>query len=634
MSGIAVIYDSSSGDEGITALIPQMCQALRRSEREATVEWYSRPGFAMGRCKPILINQIPQPAWNEEKTICAFFHGEIFGYEDLKRALERKGHQFSGDSHAEFVVHLYEDRGDAFMQVLNGGFVLALWDSRQQRLLIANDRYGLRPLYTTRSGDRYLWASAPQAILADASFPRQVNLAAMADHLCLSTPQGSDTMFVGIDELLPASLVICQEGQVHCQQYWDFAFQEEETGIAADDYLDELISLLRQTAERQQADELSVGLLLSGGFDSRLVLSVLNKHAIKAFTFGTPFCDDVRFARRVAETVHVPHFALEIKPDYLKSFARIGLERTGDLFNCDRFCSISVYDEIASQVNALIMGHVGEYIFMTAKSVLRYISRNPGKDLDSEYRAGRFSLDFFYGLQNIMTEEELEQLVQPAYFQVLKGLARSRFHEDLVRCPSRHVVHKYNYWCIKHRQGRLYNRLAGSLLPDNLEHRPFFFDNDLVDLAQSIPPSLRWGESPLYRRVILRVAPEIARIPATSTGDLPLYATDEQVARHKSRMGSWRRWRYRVNRIAMGLISPMRETGLYADYDQWLKQELRDWAESILLDPRTLKRGYWKPSGITRLLENHRTAERGTQRLARQLTALISFELWHRMYLD
>ena len=84
----------------------------------------------------------------------------------------------------------------------------------------------------------------------------------------------------------------------------------------------------------------------------------------------------------------------------------------------------------------------------------------------------------------------------------------------------------------------------------------------------------------------------------------------------------------------MGLISPMRETGLYADYDQWLKQELRDWAESILLDPRTLKRGYWKPSGITRLLENHRTAERGTQRLARQLTALISFELWHRMYLD
>jgi asparagine synthetase B (glutamine-hydrolysing) len=95
MSGIAIIYDPSNRNEEIRALIPRMCQALQQSDREGPVEWYSHPGFGIGRCRPVLVNRPSQPAWNEEKTICAFFHGEIFGYQDLKRSLKRKGHQFS-----------------------------------------------------------------------------------------------------------------------------------------------------------------------------------------------------------------------------------------------------------------------------------------------------------------------------------------------------------------------------------------------------------------------------------------------------------------------------------------------------------------------------------------------------------
>jgi len=631
MSGVAVIYDPSNKQEQIKTLIPQMCHALRRSDRESSIEWYSRPGFGMGRCRPLLINQDPQPAWNEDKAICAFFHGEIFGYEDLQRSLERKGHRFSDSSHAQFVVHLYEDRGDTFVHELNGGFALALWDNRQQRLVIANDRYGLRPLYTAQHGDKYLWASAPKAILADTTFPRQINLAAMADLLSLSTPQGNDTMFEGIHQLPPASLVICQGGQVYRQQYWDLSFQEEETGISANDYLDELIPLLHQTAERQQSGALSVGLLLSGGFDSRLILSVLRKDAIKAFTFDRPIGDNIRFARQVAKKANVPHFALEIKPDYLQTFAEIGIERTEDLFNCDRFDTISVGDEIASQVNALIMGHAGEYFFVTP-SLPSDVLSGLAEDPESEYWTSRLSVDYFYNRQCIMTDEELQQLVRPVYSRQLKGLARSRFDQDFTRYASRHVLYQYNYWSIKKRMGRLYNRLAGSLLPDNLEHRPFFFDNDLVNFAQTIPPSLRWGVSPLYRQALLHISPDLARIPSTRAAGLPLTATRQQIARHKNRLKSLRRWRHRISRITLGVVPPMRDTSYYADYDSWLRHELRDWAESILLDSRTLNRDYWNPSAIIQLLEDHRAGKREAKRLARQLTALISLELWHRVY--
>ncbi|MBE9513735.1 MAG: hypothetical protein IMY83_01700 [Chloroflexi bacterium] len=582
------------------------------------MEWYGGPSFGMGRCRPVLVNRASQPAWNEEKTICAFFHGELFGHKGLRRSMERKGHQFSDDSHAEFVVHLYEDRGDTFIHELNGSFALAVWDNRRQRLIIANDRYGLCPLYTALSGGKYLWASSPKGILADTTFPRRINLVGMADFLCLGFPQGNDTMFDGIDELPPASLVVCQEGQVHRQQHWDLSWQEEETGISADDYLDELIPLLRQAAERRQTGELSAGLLLSGGLDSRVVLSVLRKDTIRTFTFGTPYCDDVKYARQAARAANVPHVALEIKPDYLETFVWTGIERTEDLINCYQFHGISIYDEIALQVNALITGSAGENVF-----------GDFNKDPQGDFWGDEFSVDRRYDSQSITTDEELEQLMRPVYFQQMNGLARSRFHRDYEKYPSRYVSHKHDYWSIKQLQRRRSNRLS-SLFSDSLVFRPFFYDNDVVDFAQTIPPSLRWGENALYRQVVLLVAPELAEIPATTAYGLPLNTTYKQMARRKRRRNVLERWRRRLRKISIGLIPPM-GTRFFVDYNRWLRRELRGWAESILLDPQTLNRDYWNAPAITQLWEDHL---RGNRNLAQALTALITFELWHRMYLD
>jgi asparagine synthase (glutamine-hydrolysing) len=599
-----------------------MCQALQRSDQEGPIEWYSDSCFGVGRCRPFLINQPSQPAWNEDRTVCVFFHGELFGCQDLRRSLERKGHRFSDDSHAEFLVHLYEDRGDAFIHELNGGFALAIWDTRQQRLVIANDRYGLRPLYTAKSGTKYLWASAPKAILADTTFARRINLAAMADFLCLGIPQGNDTMFEGIDELPPASLVVCQRGQVHRQQYWSLRFQSEETGISANDCLDELVRLMKQAAERRQAGELSTGLLLSGGSDSRTVLHLLSKDTLKTFTYGTLFSEDMLFARQVAQVANVPHFCLEIRPDFLKTFARVGVERTEDLINCDRFHGISIYGEIASHVNVLITG-------TSAKQVLGCFDEIPRGWL----RGDGYLADRYYDSHGIMTtDDELKQLVKPAYFQQMKGLARARLHRDFEECRSPFIDHQIEHWTLRHRHRRFINRMS-NLFPHNLEYRPLFFDNDLVEFAQTIPPSLRWGENAVYRNVILLTAPELAGIPATTTYGLPLNAPYGQVARRKSQRQRSERWWRRMHKVSHGLFPSMKRSGFYVNYAEWLKRDLRDWSESILLDPRTLNRDYWNAFAITRLMEAH-LRNRSGKRLARQLTALISFELWHRLYLD
>jgi asparagine synthetase B (glutamine-hydrolysing) len=359
---------------------------------------------------------------------------------------------------------------------------------------------------------------------------------------------------------------------------------------------------------------------LSGGFDSRVLLGVLDKSDLQAFTYGRLGSDDLRFARRAARTAGVKHTAIEIEPDYLVRYASPGIQRLEDLLNCDQYHGISAYDQIAGQVQALIAGSAGE-------DVLGYIERDP----DSEAWSSGFSQDRLYRSFALTTDCELEALVAPAYAGQLVGLASARFRHDFGRYQSRHPPHRHAYWCMRYQQRRLYNRLS-SLFPARLLFRPLYLDNDVVDLGQQLPLRLRWGRKSLYGRVLQRTAPELARLPLTTTGGLPLAATPDQIGRRKRRQRRWNRWQGRASRLSKGLLPLPGQVHAYADYATWFRRELRPWAESILLAPRTAERGYWRPAAIKSLLQDH--VQGKGRRSAKTIAALISLELWHRIYLD
>ena len=561
----------------------------RRTFDADRVEWHVGSRFGIGRFRPALINRDPQPVWNREHTICMVFYGELHSQGADAQGTELQTRPRS-DSHrldcAATALHLYETRGEGFVQMLNGSFALALWDSREQKLIVANDRYGLRPLYHARAGTAHLWASSPKAILSHPAYQsalsRSVNLAAMADFLCLNIPQGNETIYAGIDEMPPATLTVCQDEQARHRQYWELCFRDTESSRSTGEYVAELVHLLRQAAQRRQRTngntaDLKAGLLLSGGHDSRVILSVLAKDDLTAFTFGVPYCDDVRFARRAAEASGICHVTLGIKADYLARFAETGIQRTEDLISCALFHGISVYDQAATRVNALITGSAGEDIF-------GHFCRDP----QSPFWGESFSVDRYYDSKKIMSDLDLKHLATPACYQSLRGLARARFHQDMAGCPSEVQTNRIDYWSIRQQQRRLYNRLQ-SLFPENLEFRPLYYDNDLIDFVQTIPPSKRWGEGSIYRQVLLHTAPDLARLPFTTTCGLGLGASPQQIERRRARRKHWRKWYRTAYRLSRGHMPVVRTNGLYADYDTWFRHELKGWVKSVLMDPRTLR---------------------------------------------
>lgn len=613
MSGIAVVYDPLQRQQENLELVARMGTVLQRANRTGLPEIHIDADFAVTRV-PASFEQWAQPVWNSDGTIGVLFHGEIFGWEDAWKRLQRTGYRFNGRSQAEFVALLYEEAGDAFVQGLNGSFVLVLWDNRRRRLILANDRYGLSPLYTAQFQGRHYWASSPKAVLADAAFPRKASLAAMADFFCLAIPQGDDTVIDGVQEVKPASLVVCQDGKVNHRQYWEFSLQEDETGVPVEEYRDELIRLFRQSARRRQTSGLRTGVLLSGGMDSRIVLSMLDRSAVKTFTFGRPESSDAVFAQAVAGVARVPHSFLAIRPDYLRHYAAIGIERSADLLNCNQYHGISVYDEIARHVDVLITGSAGEDVF-------GHYRRNPKDEVWSD----GFTIDRYYDMKSTVAEENLAWLMLPSFFKLIKGVARERFRADVAHYRSRHVPNMLDRWSVCQQQRRLYNRLS-MLFPDGLRYRPFFFDNDLIDFVGTVPPSLRWGEKSVYRAVLLHTAPELAALPATTTNGLALRSSEAQ--RHRQKHID--RWRAKIGRYSGGLVKPAPQVTPYVDYEAWLRDALREWVVAIISDPRTTGRGVWNPASLRVFLDDFMQGRPMMKGAAKIITAIISFELWYR----
>ena len=264
-----------------------------------------------------LSDKASQPIHNEDQSIWVVLNGEIYNFRDLRKSLERK-HNFYTDTDTEVIVHAYEEFGENCLQKLDGMFAFVLWDMDKKKLFIARDRLGVKPLYYCVKSDKLLFASEIKSILQDPDIQRKLNYEALCQFVTYAYTIDGQTMFDGINELLPGHKLIFtfSDKKVKIEKYWDL--QLTENLRSDEENLKTLRLLLENAINKRRVSDAPLGALLSGGLDSSIMVALLAKLSDKPVrTFTTGFgneLDEFDEARIVAEHCGTDH--KEIMIDY------------------------------------------------------------------------------------------------------------------------------------------------------------------------------------------------------------------------------------------------------------------------------------------------------------------------------
>ncbi len=598
MCGIAGLYNLA--DQPIAAeRVEAMCDLIRHRGPDDSGLWTHGP-VGLGHRRLSIIDLSARghnPMPNEDETVWITFNGEIYNYRDLRPALIEKGHRFRSQTDTEVIIHLYEELGPECVTQLNGMFAFALWDERQRRLLLARDRFGVKPLYYTRLGDTLAFASEIKAFLALPEFKARPDLCSLAEHFTFQNTFGERTFFEGV-KLLPAGhYLVCQDGKIECRQYWDLRFQPEPQ-LSLEEWAAGLREQFEAAVNRQLMSDVPLGSYLSGGMDTGSISAVAARQitGMHTFTCGfklpeqvselEQFFDERAASHQLASHLSTVHHELELGPEAMVPILptvvwHLDEPRVG--------ISYQVYytaEMIRRHVKVVLSGVGGDELF--AGYPWRY---EPILALSNGGFGGGFESAYYKLWIRFLNDEEKRGLFSDEINRRLTGFSTfDSFKAALKGADGFDPLHRALYFDFK-------TFLNGLLLVDDklsmahsVEARVPFLDNEFIAYVSRIP-----AEFKLHSGQSKRVLREAMR------GLLP----DETIFRRKQ-----------------GFTPP----------DQtWYKGESLAYIRDLILGPRALERGYFQPPALRQILDDHLQDRRNNRFL---IWSLMCFEWWNRLFVD
>ncbi|MDR2413740.1 MAG: asparagine synthase (glutamine-hydrolyzing) [Odoribacteraceae bacterium] len=316
MCGIAGIFEKHADNRELMSSMLDEMQHRGPDDKSIHVNG----DFTLGhrRLSIIDLDTGKQPVFNEEKNIAVVFNGEIYNFKELRLELEEKGHRFYTKSDTEVIVHLYEEHGEDCVSRLNGIFAIALLDQRRGRLVLARDRFGVKPLHYYTGGGTLVFASEQKAIARHPRFTRKLNYKALHLHLNLRYTPGEETLLEGIKRLPPASVATFEGGLLRVTRYWRLE-PRVNRHMTAREAMEGINARLKEAVRRQLVSDVPLGVYLSGGLDSSAIVQKMHELGTEINTFTLGFnepTDELDEARRVANHFQTRHHAttLPVKP--------------------------------------------------------------------------------------------------------------------------------------------------------------------------------------------------------------------------------------------------------------------------------------------------------------------------------
>jgi asparagine synthase (glutamine-hydrolysing) len=615
MCGIAGVVGPRSGRK---ALLQAMSDALaHRGPDEAAAYIDDHVALAIRRLSIIDIVGGHQPYSNELRTVHAVFNGEIYGFVALRERLERAGHSFASHTDGEVIVHAYEEFGDRFVEELDGMFAFALWDSVEQKLVLARDRLGKKPLFVAARTDGSLtFASELAAVLLDDTIGRDVDPIALAEYLQYGYVPSPRTMLRDVAKLEPGTMMTWSPNRPLVKhRYWAVNY-EPKLEISYGDALDEFEQRAGHAVLERLVSDVPLGLFLSGGVDSSFILAqmvAVGARTVETFSIGFPDSryDERAYARAIAERLGSVHHEALVEPTDLVELLPQLVHHYGEPFaDSSAVPTFYIARMARSRITVALTGEGGDELF-----------------------------GGYYRHQAARLAAHLDRLPAVARRAAGKGAARlgsERAH------PMSHQHKLYRFLrAIELNPGERYaewtavlgpserSALSPGLPPAPAFHAPGHAVDPLdralaVDIARSLPDQL------LYKMDIATMASSLeARAPLL---DYRLVEWVARLPRDFKQRGTQRK-RLMADALARH-ISPelfkRPKMGFTAPIPAWLRGELSELTSDTLLSDASRQRGIVDPKSVERLIQRHRDGEDHT----RGLWTLLMLELWHQQFVD
>ncbi|OGZ32970.1 MAG: asparagine synthase (glutamine-hydrolyzing), partial [Candidatus Portnoybacteria bacterium RBG_13_40_8] len=306
--------------EGNREILKKMTDSLRhRGPDDEGFYIGERIGLGHRRLSIIDLEGGHQPMTNEDKTIWVVFNGEIYNFQELKEKLEKQGHQFKTKSDTEAIVHLYEEKEEEFLEELNGMFAIALWDEKKEKLILARDRLGEKPLYYVVFNQNLVFGSELKALLAHPLVKKELDLGSLAKYLIYEYAPAPHSILKDIYKLCPGEYLVYKNNQASVKKYWEISFDKNPENLTKDEYLGELEKRLEGAVKKRLVADVPLGIFLSGGLDSTSLAYFAQKNSSKRIkTFSIGFVDrsfdESEYARQAARFLKTEHYEKILEP--------------------------------------------------------------------------------------------------------------------------------------------------------------------------------------------------------------------------------------------------------------------------------------------------------------------------------
>lgn len=627
MCGIVGILnkDRSAVDKN---LIKSMSRVLRyRGPDEEGFYWDSWIGFGIQRLKVIDLKTGSQPIHNEDGSVWTVFNGAIYNYQELHNILKCKGHKFYTVSDTETILHAYEEWGDRFLQHLNGIYGFALWDKTEQRLLLVRDRLGVKPLYYYETPNMLVFASEIKALLLHPAVKREIDFDAFNNYLSLAYVPAPLTMFKNTKKLLPGHMLIWQGGITKIKQYWDVSYEVEE-GISEQTSLDRLHSVLKRAVRSQLISDVPLGIFLSGGIDSSILVSLMSQIKERPVTtfsiaYEEDYYNESGYAKLVADHFRTDHYEFLVRSDIFQELPEIVEHLDEPLADAAALPTILLSKLAKEHVTVVLNGAGGDEIF-------------GGYD---RYRRQKF-LDWYMkvpeGIRKLVLIV-IEKLVPGdiGNFKAFKN--RAKMIAEAAKVP---LSERYITWA-----SVLSADCRGMILSDQLKreisqndvflHIKSYFDNsDLDDVS-----TMMYVDAKTYLvDDILTMTDKMSmayglkiRVPFLDHDVVEFAAT--LPVRYKVRNGKSKYLlrKYLSNNLPKRIWNRPKQ-GFMVPISSWLRKKgYFEYAREILLSKSAMNRGLFNAKGIERILIDH---QKGYEDYGGAIWALLNFELWSQKFLD